>query len=157
MVTFTNDLMRDIERAMQFSIGFEPMFSRLTRDVSYSSTYPPYNIVNKDDYRWTIELALAGFSQDDIEVEVKEGTLTVKSKKVLEEKERDYLHKGIGMRRFERRFSLGEDVIVNGADLKDGMLYIQVERVIPEEKKPRSIPIGTGSGMSSSSKEFLTE
>ena len=95
-----------------------------------------------------IEIALAGFSKEDIEVEVTEGNLTVRSKK-LEEKteltsEDSYVHKGIAKRSFLRSWTLSDDIVVRGADLKDGMLIINLEKVIPDEKRPRLITIGSG-------------
>ena len=109
--------------------------------------YPPYNIIKTGEYTHDVEVALAWYSKDDIEVEVKENTLTIKSitpetsedeKLAHEEK---VVHKGIAKRSFTRVFSLAEDVVVQGAELKDGLLKVSLERIIPEEKKPRSIEI----------------
>ena len=108
------------------------------------SNYPPYNIVKHSDDMYTIEIAVAGFSKDEIEIESKENTLTVKSIDIETsevEKKPEYLHKGISARSFNKTFTVSDDVIVKGADLKDGLLYIQLERIIPEENKARSIKI----------------
>ena len=113
-------------------------------DTTRDSGYPPYNIRKINEAQYVIEIALAGFSKEDIEVEVTEGNLTIRSK---EEKETDedesFVHKGIAKRSFLRSFTLSDDIIVKGADLKDGMLIINLEKVIPDEKKPRLIQIGS--------------
>ena len=136
---------QDFQKAMGFSIGFDSLFDRLfDMDTTRDSGYPPYNIRKVNELQYVIELALAGFSKDDIEVEVTEGNLAIRSK---EEKETDgdesFVHKGIAKRSFLRSFTLSDDIIVKGADLKDGMLIIDLEKVIPEEKKPRLIQIGS--------------
>ena len=108
------------------------------------STYPPYNIelLGEDNYR--ITMAVAGFSQDHISIEVQENTLTVAGKVETPEsdKKREFLHKGISERNFERKFQLGDHVEVTGADMKHGLLHIDLKRVIPEAKKPQMIEIG---------------
>ena len=138
---------QDFQRWQGLSIGFETFFDRIfdmdtTRD---SQGYPPYNIRKVNDLQYIIELALAGFSKDDIEVEVTDGQLAIRSKK-LEEKEEttskdSFVHKGIARRSFSRTYTLSDDIIVKGADLKDGMLTVNLEKVIPDEKKPRLIQI----------------
>lgn len=108
------------------------------------STYPPYNIelVSEDTYR--ITMAVAGFGKDDVTIEVQENSLKVSGNKKLEKtEERKYLHKGISERNFERKFQLGDHVKVLAADLENGLLHIDLERVIPEAKKPRKIEIGS--------------
>jgi len=139
---------QDFQKMMGFTIGFDSLFDRLfdmdtTRD---SQGYPPYNIRKVNDLQYVIELALAGFSKDDIEVEVTDGQLSIRSKeeKKKEEEESTYfVHKGIAKRSFSRTYTLSDDIIVKGADLKDGMLTVNLEKVIPDEKKPRLIQIGT--------------
>ena len=111
---------------------------------SYNSNYPPYNIrrVNENDYK--IEIALAGYSRDDIELELKENTLTVRNKqkeKVVNEEGNGVIHKGISTRQFERSFTISEDIKVKNAELLNGLLNIDLERIIPEEKKARLIDI----------------
>ena len=93
-------------------------------------------------FKYEIEMALAGFDKKDIEIEIADGVLTVGTVKDLEPAEMEFVHKGIATRAFTRKFTLSDDLIVQGADLKNGMLTITMERVIPEEKKPRTIKIG---------------
>ena len=140
---------QDLQKMMGFSVGFDSIFDRFfDMDLTRDSGYPPYNIRKINEAQYVIEIALAGFSKDDIEVEVTEGSLTIRSKK-LDEKEEDtsedsYVHKGIAKRSFLRCWTLSDDIFVKGADLRDGMLVINLEKVIPEEKKPRLITIGSG-------------
>ena len=140
---------QDLQKMMGFSVGFDSIFDRFfDMDTTRDSGYPPYNIRKINEAQYVIEIALAGFSKDDIEVEVTEGSLTIRSKK-LDEKEEEtsedsYVHKGIAKRTFLRCWTLSDDIFVKGADLKDGMLVINLEKVIPEEKKPRLITIGSG-------------
>jgi molecular chaperone IbpA len=104
--------------------------------------YPPYNIRKDGETKYFIEMAVAGFSEEDLEVELKEGILSVQSKPLNEEDETTYVHRGIAKRTFERNFTLSEDIIVKGCDLNNGMLIVELEKVIPEEKRARLIPIG---------------
>jgi molecular chaperone IbpA len=131
-----------------FSVGFDSIFEEFDRMLEsterYSSNYPPYNIhkLNEKDYK--IEIALAGYSKDDIELELKESTLTVRNKakeKVVNEEGNGVIHKGISTRQFERSFTISEDIKVKNAELKNGLLNIDLERIIPEEKKSRLIEI----------------
>ena len=136
---------QDLQKMMGFSVGFDSIFDRFfDMDTTRDSGYPPYNIRKINEAQYVIEIALAGFSKEDIEVEVTEGNLAIRSK---EEKETDedesFVHKGIAKRSFLRSFTLSDDIIVKGADLKDGMLIINLEKVIPDEKKPRRIQIGS--------------
>ena len=140
---------QDLQKMMGFSVGFDSIFDRFfDMDTTRDSGYPPYNIRKINEAQYVIEIALAGFSKDDIEVELTEGTLTVRSKKLEEQTELDsedsYVHKGIAKRSFLRCWTLSDDMFVRGADLKDGMLIIGLEKVIPDEKKPRLINIGSG-------------
>jgi len=140
---------QDLQKMMGFSVGFDSIFDRFfDMDTTRDSGYPPYNIRKINEAQYVIEIALAGFSKDDIEVELTEGTLTVRSKKLEEQTELDsedsYVHKGIAKRSFLRCWTLCDDMFVRGADLKDGMLIIGLEKVIPDEKKPRLINIGSG-------------
>jgi molecular chaperone IbpA len=110
-------------------------------DRSESATgYPPYNIRKDEENIYTIEMAVAGFSKEDLEAELKEGILTVRSKQ--DQDDGEYLHRGIAKRAFSRSFTLSDDVVIKGADLINGMLTISLERIIPEEKKSRMIEIG---------------
>ena len=133
----------DFERALGITVGFDSMFDRLfggSHRLETASSFPPYNIRKEGDEKYTIEMAVAGFSQEDLEVELKEGVLTIRSKSEKEEK--DYLHRGIARRAFSRSFTLSDDIEVKGADLVNGMLTIDLERIVPEEKKSRLIEIG---------------
>ena len=145
-ITFPQNI-RDFERAFQASVGFDSFFSRLF-DVDSGATastgYPPYNIKKTGEYAYQIEMALAGFSKDELQVEVADGTLSIKTVPSEKEEGNDFLHRGIAKRQFSRRFTLSDDVVVKGADLYNGLLTIDLERVIPEEKKPREIPINDG-------------
>ena len=131
-----------------FSVGFDSIFDEFDRMLEsterYSTNYPPYNIkrVNDTDYR--IEVALAGYDKDDIEVELKDSALTVRNKtkeQAIDEKGNGVIHKGISTRQFERAFTISEDIKVKDAELKNGLLTIDLERIIPNEKKPRLIDI----------------
>ena len=137
---------QDVQKMMGFSVGFDSVFDRFfDMDTNREQGYPPYNIRKVNDIQYVIELALAGFSKDDIEVELTDGLLAIRSKDRKEEEEDSdsFVHKGIARRSFSRTYTLSDDVVVKGADLKDGMLIINLERVIPDEKKPRLIQIGT--------------
>ena len=126
-----------------YAVGFDRMFDNLTRymDNNVQSTgCPPYNIHKGGDYTYTIEMALAGFSKDDIEVEVTENTLSVRSDK-KDDTDEFTSYRGISYRKFDRKFTLADDIVVNGAKLENGMLTIELERIIPEEKKPRLIEV----------------
>ena len=125
-----------------YTIGFEKLFDQLDEFIHHSKklpSYPPYNI-KRDGDNFTIEMALAGFSKDDIEVTVTEDMLTVSSNK--ENSKKDELYKGISYRKFTRNFSMADDIVVKSVELKNGLLTIKLEREIPEEKKPRKIKIG---------------
>jgi molecular chaperone IbpA len=106
--------------------------------------FPPYNIERMGESQYRITMAVAGFSQDDIKIEVKEQSLTIKGEKKPEDKERQFLHRGIATRAFERRFQLADHVEVTGADMKDGLLHVDLVRNVPERLKPRTIAIGNG-------------
>ena len=131
------------------TVGFDNMFdhfeSMFDGDVFSVPTvnFPPYNIVKTGDFTYDVELALAGYSKDDITVDYADNVLTVKSiKKSDESKDEDgVLHRGIAKRFFSKAFTIADDVEVKGAELKDGLLKISMERIIPEGKKPRSIDI----------------
>ena len=110
------------------------------------SSYPPYNIELLAEDKYRITMAIAGFSKDDINIVVEDNTLVINSNKTVDAKdaqERKFLHKGISERNFERKFQLGDHVKVLTADLENGLLHVDLERVIPEAKKPRKIEIGS--------------
>ena len=136
----------DYNHMTPYAVGFDRTFDRLFDYVTHqaeSTGFPPYNIQKTEDYKFVIEMAVAGFSKKDIEVEVAEGVLTVKSIKDKDTGATDEytLYKGISQRNFTRKFTLADDIVVKGAELKDGMLTISLERIVPEEKKPQLITI----------------
>ena len=143
----TLSLFDNLNQLTPYSVGFDRQFNRLNDYVKHqqqSTGFPPYNIQKVEDFKYTIELALAGFSKDDIEIEVADGVLTVRSVKEKDDDEvnDDYtLHRGISYRKFNRKFTLSDDVVVNDAKLENGLLVIELEQIIPEEKKPRLIKI----------------
>lgn len=131
------------------SVGFDQIADLMDRvlanDVSQPS-YPPYNIEKTAADAYRISIAVAGFSDSDLSVEVKENSLVVSAKKATEETERTYLHRGIATRAFERRFTLADHVRVTGASHENGMLHIDLQREIPEALKARRIEIATAKG-----------
>ena len=131
-----------------FSVGFDSIFDEFDRMLEsterYSTNYPPYNIKRVNDTDYIIEVALAGYDKDDIEVELKDSALTVRNKtkeQTIDEKGNGVIHKGISTRQFERAFTISEDIKVKDAELKNGLLTIDLERIIPDEKKSRLIEI----------------
>ena len=128
-----------------FQVGFDHAFERFNTQLEHTqgSNFPPYNIKKLDSFNWTIEMALAGFNKKDIGVEYADNQLTIKSVFEKDEKEdtSTTVHRGISKRQFKKTFTLADEVVVNGAELKDGMLRIELEKVVPEEKKPRTIKI----------------
>jgi molecular chaperone IbpA len=136
VVTHAMDLFND-----PFFIGFNRELSRLnTAHKTNSQSYPPYDLLklNEDTYR--ISLAVAGFSRENIDISVDNGTLIIKGE-LVEVVDAEVVHKGIAGRKFVRSFALGEYMEVTGAEMKDGMLHINVDRIIPEDKKPKTIEI----------------
>ena len=126
-----------------FSVGFDDLFDHFNNqlEIKQTSSYPPYNINRIDDLNYQVEMALAGFSKNDIEIKYSDNQLTIKSIESEDKDEKETLHRGISKRKFSRTFTLAEDIKVNGAELKDGMLLIELEKIVPEEKKPRTIDI----------------
>ena len=126
------------------TVGFDQiadiMDRVMTSEVSQPS-YPPYNIEKTDADAYRISIAVAGFAEDDLTIEVKENALVVAGKKAAEDTKRTYLHRGIATRAFERRFALADHVRVTGASLENGMLHIDLKREVPEALKPRRIEI----------------
>ena len=137
MVTqFAMDLFND-----PFFIGFNRELGRLnTAHKTNSQTYPPYDLLKLDEDTYRISLAVAGFSRENIDISVDNGTLIIKGE-LVEVIDAEVVHKGIAGRKFVRSFALGEYMEVTGAEMKDGMLHINVDRVIPEDKKPKTIEI----------------
>ena len=131
-----------------FSIGLEGMFdqfeSMLGNGGMVKSNYPPYNIRKAGKDKYAIEVAVAGFNKDDVEVEFEDKLLTVKTKKVnktVEKNGNEIIHKGISQRSFSRSFTIADDVKVSGAELKDGLLTISCEKIVPEHKRKKLIEI----------------
>ena len=126
------------------TIGYDNIFDHFN-DMFESSglqtNYPPYDIIKQDDTKYDIQVALAGYSKEDITVEVKENTLSIKSVKQQEDDKVEVLHRGISKRYFERHFTIADDVKVNGAELKNGLLIVSLKRIVPEQKKPKTIKI----------------
>jgi molecular chaperone IbpA len=137
VTTYALDLFND-----PFFIGFNSTFDRLNSVHSAAShqSYPPYNIVKEDEDNYRVELALAGFDKKDIDVFVDNGTLVIKGEVSAEDKG-EAVYKGIATRKFTRTFALGEYLEVIDAEFKNGMLIITIERIIPEDKKPKTIKI----------------
>ena len=139
----TLSLLDNLNQLTPYAVGFDRVFDTLNRYVDNNATstgFPPYNIRKEGDYNHVIEMALAGFGKEDIEVEVADGTLSIRS--VKENREDDStVYRGISYRKFDRKFTLADDIIVNGAKLENGMLSLELERVVPEEKKPRRVTV----------------
>ena len=136
-------------RITKFGVGFDSMLDRVTSEFftdSFQGTqnFPPYNIIKHDETSYDIEMAVAGFSQEDLEIDYADNVLTVSSKETetfKDSKEPEYVHRGIAVRKFTKKFQLADDVIVVDASMKNGMLIIAMEKVVPEGKKKRTIKI----------------
>ncbi|RKF16126.1 heat-shock protein [Roseovarius spongiae] len=134
----------DLAPLYRATVGFDQIADMMDRVLSNDvaqPTYPPYNIEKTDDDAWRISIAVAGFAESDLSVELREGALIVAARKAEDEEERTYLHRGIATRAFERRFQLADHVRVTGAAHSDGMLHIDLVREVPEALKPRRIAI----------------
>ena len=143
--------------AKQF-IGFDQMLERFQQAAEIMPkipTYPPYNIKKIDDEHFVIEMAVAGFGKAELDIELKEGELTITGNHATEEG--DYIHQGIANRAFTRKFTLADTVVVKNAELVNGLLKIALERFIPEEKKAKKIDILDPFGIQATTKQFLTE
>lgn len=126
-----------------FLIGFSREFDRLStlqKDNS-SVSYPPYNVIKIDDDNYRLDLALAGFEKEDVDVSVKDGTLYIKGEKLEDEVDQNFVYRGIATRKFTRSYALAEYMEVEDAEFSNGILSINVTRIVPEEKKPKSITI----------------
>ena len=123
-------------------IGFDHIFADLERIHNQAKdTYPPHNVVKVDDLKFTVEIAVAGFSQDHIDIEVKDHVLTISGDRPQRRDQDMYVHKGISARKFKKSFRLSEYTEVDGADIQDGILTVNLKVVLPEEKRPRKITI----------------
>lgn len=130
------------------AIGFDRManlLDSLSRTEQRQPSYPPYNIELTGEDKYRITMAVAGFDQSELTIEVNQNNLTVSANKAPDDQQRTYLHQGIAARSFERRFQLADHVQVKSADYESGLLHIDLQRVIPESMKPRTIPIGVQS------------
>ena len=136
-------------RITKFGVGFDSMLDRVTSEFftdSFQGTqnFPPYNIIKRDEISYDIEMAVAGFSEEDLEIDYADNVLTVTSKEsepFKDSKEPEYVHRGIAVRKFTKKFQLADDVIVKDAAMKNGMLIIAMEKVVPEGKRKRTIKI----------------
>ena len=146
----TNKALSIFNQLRPVTIGFDNVFDHFERmmdDHNFNEmvryNYPPYNIVKTGDYTYDIELALAGFNKKDIDITMEDGMLNIKSVvEATKDKDEDgVIHKGIAKRYFSKSFTIADDVEVKGAELKDGLLKVSLERIIPESKKPRTISI----------------
>lgn len=135
---FTADMLND-----PFFIGFDSLLNKLNHPINTSTNYPPYNLIKTGENTFLIELAVAGFSEEDFVIELQNGILTIKGEVGAADLSTNYIHKGIAARSFERKFTLADTVKVSGASLHQGMLTIQLTNEIPEEKKPIRIPVNS--------------
>ena len=133
----------DFSPLFRSAIGFDRMARLMStvQDVAPAPTYPPYNIAKTGEDSYRLTMAVAGFSQDDLELTVKENSLIVAGR-VGTDSEEELLHRGIAGRAFERRFALADHIVVDGADLRNGLLHVALRRVVPEALKPRRVTIG---------------
>lgn len=139
----------DLAPLYRATVGFDQiadLMDRVLSDTASTPSYPPYNIEKLGDDAWRISIAVAGFSDEDLSVEVRENALYVSARKTAEEEDKTYLHRGIANRAFERRFALADHVQVTGASHVNGMLHIDLVREVPEALKPRRIAIANGGG-----------
>lgn len=130
------------------TLGFERFFDEVERMLdgehkTVTQTFPPHNIIKLDDNRYVVELAVAGFAKEEIDVSVIDGTLTVRGEKKDKDLNVKYLHRGIGTRSFTKTLTIADTIEVKGAEFKDGILRIGLENIVPDAKKPRKIEIGT--------------
>ena len=140
----------DLSPLYRSTVGFDRLFSLLDNVAGVdgaTSGYPPYNIERTDENAYRVTVAVAGFTESDLSIEVKENTLTIRGEKQVKDGEKagEVLYQGIAARTFERRFQLADHVEVRGASLENGLLHVDLKREIPEAMKPRQIPIGGGS------------
>ncbi|MTI45001.1 molecular chaperone IbpA [Roseibium hamelinense] len=135
----------DLTPLYRSTVGFDRLFSILDSAASETQSYPPYNIERTGENAYRITMAVAGFAESDLTVEAKEHVLTVKGEKPTGDDDREVLYRGIASRAFERRFQLADHVRVDGANLENGLLHIDLVREIPEAMKPRKIEIGNAS------------
>ena len=147
----------DMTPLYRATVGFDQLAEMMdrvfTNDVSRES-YPPYNIEKTGDDAWRISVAVAGFTDDELNVEVKDNALFISARKADDDKQRTYLHRGIATRAFERRFHLAEHVRVTGAVHENGMLHVDLVREVPESLKPRRIEIASAKDITGDAKQI---
>lgn len=132
----------DTNKFLPYTVGFDDLFNRLFDLDATSTGYPPYDIIKLSDIKYRIDMALSGFNKNSIEIEMADGELTVKSKNLQDSKQnKNFIHKGISERTFVRKFTLSDEVQVKTAEMNDGMLSIELEKIIPDHKKPKLITI----------------
>ena len=134
----------DLTPFYRITVGIDRLFDRITRNIDLAANagnYPPYNIERVAENLYDIVIAVAGFGEDEISVEVEGNQLTVRGEKAPQEPEPEYLHRGLAFRDFERRFTLAEHMEVIKAEVKNGLLLIQLQRIVPETMKPKKIAI----------------
>ena len=140
-------------------LGFDHILDQLDNIHQHAKdTYPPHNVVKDEEMKYTLEIAVAGFKQEHIDIEVKDHILTISGERPQRREQNSYVHKGISARNWKKSFRLSEYTEVSGADLVDGILTVKLEVVLPEEKLPRKITIGSYEGKNdNNSAELLTE
>jgi len=142
MVNRTLSIWNDLR---PYAVGFDSLFDHFNNTLEYTvkqqTSYPPYNINKIDDLNYQVEMALAGFGKDDIEIKYADNQLTIKSVDSDDKDEKDVIHRGISKRYFAKSFTIANDVEIKGAELKDGLLVIALERIVPEAKKAKTIEI----------------
>jgi len=136
-----------------FNVGLDDIFNRLDAMSGHNTSYPPYNLIKHDNANYEIEIALAGFKANEIEISTEQNILRVASKVEKRDTERNYLHKGLSKRSFNNSWQLSEDVKVSSVDFEDGLLTISLEKIIPEHQKKTTYNIGR----SIKGPQFLTE
>ena len=139
----------DFSPLYRSTIGFDRLANMLDGALQQNSStgYPPYNIESTGENQYAITVAVAGFSEAELDIQTEQGVLTIRGKKADDGKERNYLHQGIATRGFERKFQLADHVEVNGAELVNGLLTVTLAKEVPEAMKPKRIAIGTGTNL----------
>lgn len=144
-----------------YTIGFEDLFAKMNKIAAFSNNFPPYNIRKVEDNKYVIELALAGFTKNEVDVELDNGVLKIRGRVAGEYNPEtnpvDYYHRGIAARAFERNFTLADTIEVKNAEMLNGMLKIWLEAIIPESKKPKKIKVEEAPTAHGGIKQLLTE
>jgi len=142
----TKDLNAVVDAAERYSVGLDDIFYRLHSYGmgSVNEAYPPYNLVKESEVKWRIEMALAGWDKDEIEVSTESNVLLVRSKAAKNKGEEEYMHRGVATRTFARGFNLADDVEVASVDFKNGMLVVNLRKIIPDHQKLKLYEIGSG-------------